>query len=297
MSKVSLVHGNNRYGNVLKALELIEDEINARVKGKKRIVIKPNFVHTTNQKAATNVEVVKAILDTITKYTNKKITLAEGTFEKPTSQGWENYGYYKLAEDYDVEFVDLNEDDFEFFDICDSDFKPMKIRIAKTIVDSDYRISAAKMKTHDSVIVTLALKNMLVGSLVNDEKRDDKGMIHQGKKAINKTLFKLAKKIPPNLNVIDGFEAMEGNGPTQGDMIRMNLAIASHDFLAADCLATNLMGFNPDGVGYLWYCKKAKLGDGDLDKMDIVGEKDYKKYIRKFKLHSTIKSQLKWRIE
>ncbi|MBW2991592.1 DUF362 domain-containing protein [Candidatus Woesearchaeota archaeon] len=298
MSKVSLVHGNDRYSINLKALELIEDEIKLKLKGKKKVVIKPNFVDTTCQNAATNVEVVKAILDIITRYYNKEIIIAEGAFERPTSQGWKNYGYYRLEKEYDVEFVDLNEDDYELFDIYDENFKPIKVRVAKTVIDSDYRISAAKVKTHDFVIVTLSLKNILVGSLINDNKRHDKGRIHQGIKAINKSLFKLAKKIPPHLSVIDGFEAMQGDGPGRsGEMIRMNLAIASHDFLAADILATTLMGFNPDDIGYLFYCKEARLGEGDLDKVKIVGVDDYRKYIKKLKPHSTYKEQLKWKLK
>ena len=45
--------------------------------------------------------------------------------------------------------------------------------------------------------------------------------------------------------MIDGFRAMEGNGPCNGTPVDARLALASLDPLAMDTLATKLMGFDP----------------------------------------------------
>jgi uncharacterized protein (DUF362 family) len=299
MSKVALIKGDNRYENITRALSLLSVDVKERIKGKKRIVIKPNFVHCNIPLSATHVDAVKAILDFVDLHTNGKITIAEGSFEKPTRKAFENYGYFKLRGDYDVEFVDLNEDSYEEIELFDKDLKPLNFRVSKTIIESDFRISVSPMKTHDSVIVTLALKNMLVGSLIKDSKRDDKWMVHSSGnlKAMNLNLFKLAEFIHPHLSVIDGLVGMEGKGPGFGNPVEMNLALASLDFLACDVVGTYLMGFDPDKIGYLYYCQRENLGEGDLNKIEIVGNASLEECRKKFKPHPDYKKQLEWRID
>ncbi|MFQ5812142.1 MAG: hypothetical protein ACE5I2_02960, partial [Anaerolineae bacterium] len=60
-SKVALIKGDDRYENIAQVLTLIEDGVD--LSDKKRILIKPNFVSTRRQLAATHVEAVRAVLD------------------------------------------------------------------------------------------------------------------------------------------------------------------------------------------------------------------------------------------
>src|ERR1035438_9657194 len=62
-SRVALVHGDDRRKNVRAALEPIDAEIRAGLRGKKSVVIKPNNVSTTNQLAATHLDALEGILD------------------------------------------------------------------------------------------------------------------------------------------------------------------------------------------------------------------------------------------
>jgi uncharacterized protein (DUF362 family) len=293
MSRVALVRGGDRYSNVKQALELLEEEISNGVKDKKKILIKPNFVTVYRQLAATHVDAVRAVLDVVTKYTDQQITIGEGAAEGPTEVGFERYGYYDLKNKYNVRFVDLNKDDAVEADIFDSNLRPMPVKVARTVMESDYRISVAPLKTHDTVIVTLALKNMVVGSLCGVPAMTS---IHQGYPAINRSLFKLAQIIPPHLSVIDGFEAMEGEGPAMGTAVDMKVALASTDFLAADTVGSHLMGFDVNDIGYLFYCKEAGLGKGDISQIELVGNASLEECRRKFKWHSTAEAQRGWRL-
>jgi uncharacterized protein (DUF362 family) len=81
----------------------------------------------------------------------------------------------------------------------------------------------------------------------------------------------LAQEIYPDLGVIDGFEAMEGNGPTGGTPVDTRMAMASLDPLAMDTLATKLMGFDPTQIMYLTSMTEAGMGQGDLSKIDVLG--------------------------
>lgn len=289
---VALVESNGHYDGVRRALELIEDKIKEGLKGKEKPLIKPNFVSTDRQLSATHVDAVRAVLDVISRYYSGRIIIGEGPASSSLRVGLENYGYLKLRRDYDVEFVDLNEDDYVELEGFDSQMRPIKLRVSKTLLESDYRVSVALPKTHDYVIVTLSIKNMVMGGLL----RGDKGKAHQGYKAINLSIAKLAKHVMPDLGVIDGFVGMEGRGPVSGNPVNLRVAAASIRPVSLDAVMCKIMGFDPFNIGYLYYLDKWGLGVADLEKIEIIG-RSMKDFARKFKPHPNYKEMLNWRIE
>ena len=78
-SNVSLIKGNDPRDNVFNALKNIEDEIMAGLEGKKRVLIKPNFVFINNPLCATNVEAVRGILDFIKPRFKGPVEIGEAT--------------------------------------------------------------------------------------------------------------------------------------------------------------------------------------------------------------------------
>ena len=330
-SQVALVKGDSRYDNIAKALGLIEGDI--RLDKAKDILIKVNFVSTTHQLASTHVEGVRALLDFLRPRYGGPITIAEGAALSDTFDGYRNFGYLELADEYDVQLVDLNRDDWVWVQVYDRHLRPLKLRAARSVVESDYRIAIGPPKTHDTVLVTLFLKNIVVGSLTRDVGREggnsllrtvgrfvpaslkqspllteirtsalrslnrsDKFALHQGYPAMNLNLYTLAKVMAPHLSVIDGYVGMEGSGPTQGNPVELRLAIASTDFLAADAVAVRIMGFDLDEIGYLHYCKLGRLGRAAPEEIEVLGNVTVEECIRPFKPHPTHKRQLEWRI-
>jgi uncharacterized protein (DUF362 family) len=329
-SKVALIKGDSRYGNISKALSLIEGHIQlAEVKD---ILIKVNFVSTTRQLASTHVEGVRALLDFLRPRYDGPITIAEGS-SSDTFTGYHNFGYLKLADEYGVQLIDLNRDDWVWVQVYDRHLRPLELRAARSVVESDYRIAVGPPKTHDAVLVTLSLKNIVVGSMIRDVGREgsssllhavgqlvptrlkqlpllaevktsvlqtlnrsDKLALHQGYPAMNLNLYTLAKIMAPHLSVIDGYLGMEGSGPSHGDPVELGLAIASTDFLAADAVTVQIMGFDLDEVGYLHYCKLGRLGKAAPEKIEVLGNCTIEECVRPFKPHPTYKRQLEWQI-
>lgn len=289
MTKVALVKGNDRRENVRSALELIKDEVAPEVAGK-RVVIKPNFVSIRRQLAATYLDAVRGILDFLREIETESLIIAEGACGS-TQEAFENFGYTALVKEYGVELRDLNADSYEYLYVMDSRLHPLPLRIAKTILDPDaYIISACNLKTHDSVVATLSLKNLLMGMILYH----DKSTMHQGTKEINFNLLLLAQRVRPHLAVIDGFTGMQGNGPVSGEPIEARVAIASTDFLAADRVGLEVMGIRFEDVGYLQYSAQAGLGEGDLKKIEILGA-PLAQCRQKFKPHPSFKRQLAWK--
>ena len=290
MSRVALTRGDSRRKNVFESLKLIEKEIREKVEGK-RVLIKPNFTSSSIQKAATHIDQIRGILDFLSEVYEGKITIGEGSGEN-TFEGFRNFGYFRLKDEYQlpIEFTDLNKDDFEMIPISKSE----SVRVSKTVLDpSFFVISAAKLKTHDAVVVTLSIKNLVMGMVLSGDKRE----VHQGIEEINHNLFLLAKKRMPDLASIDGFYGMEGEGPIGGNMLRCTVAIASTDSLAADRVGLEIMGIDPEDVGYLVYCGRRNLGEYNLGKINTVGpELRECRSEKRFRLHSTIKRQLLWKV-
>ena len=273
---------------MMKALDMVDQDVSTSLQGKKKIVVKPNLVSSGNQLCATHADTVRATIEFLRKFSSSKIIVAEGS-ASDTNTCYRNYGYQVLAKDYGIELVDLNEDDSVEVGVYDRNLKEVTIHLAKTMVEADYIVSLAIPKTHDCLIVTLSLKNVVVGSA-----QHDKQLLHQGYPAMNLNMYKVVKRIPPSLAVIDGWVGMEGNGPVGGTPVEMGLALASTDFVAADTVAAYLMGFDPAEIGYLTYAR-GRLGVGELSQIEVRGER-LESLRRRFKPHRDYEEQKRWQI-
>ncbi len=288
-SKVALTRGGNRPQNIDTSLRLIEDEID--LKGKKNLLIKVNLTSTSNQLAATHVDAMRPLFQFLRERYDGKIIVGESASGSARA-GYERFGYLNLVKEFGVELVDFNQGEWELVDLYDSALHPMKLHFSRQVIDSDYRIAIGPAKTHDSVVVTLSIKNLAMGSLSNTH--GDKQKMHQGYPVHNLDLYLLAAAYPPHLSIIDGFIGMEGNGPVFGDPVEWGVVVTSCDPVAADCLAAQLMGFQVSDIGYLWYCQRKGLGVSDMCDMDILGANPKDCYHR-FQPHSTYEEQKHWR--
>ena len=279
LSSVALVKGNDRAENIYKALKLIEDQVFSGIKGK-QILIKPNFVQTSNQLAATHADAIRGILEFLRPHYKKEIIIGEAAATKEgTLIGYKNYGYNDLVQKYKVKLVDLNLGGYEYRYTIGADNAPTPIRICAPFLDPNlYIISTAIMKTHGFASVTLSLKNMLLGAPINDYKVSDKPHMHMGPHGepndiIHFNMFHMAQHVFPDLSVIDGFTGMEGDGPSRGTPVDSRIAVASVDPLAADVLSARLMGFNSKKILYLSSMTEAGMGQGNLEKIKVLGNR------------------------
>ena len=250
----------------------------ASIGSKKRILVKPNFVSTTRPLAASHADEIRGILDFFKPRFKGEIIVGESAPSKNgTFEGYQNFGYLPLEKEYGIKLVDLNAQPWVYRYVFGKESRPIPIRIISTFLDRDtYIISAAKMKTHDRAVTTLSLKNILIGAPLNDGTRNDKGLTHQDynftpKETLHFNMFHLAQEIWPDLGIIDGFEAMEGNGPVGGTPVDAKVALASLDSLALDTFTTRIMGFDTSKIPYLMAMAAAGMGQGDLTKVQVVG--------------------------
>jgi uncharacterized protein (DUF362 family) len=296
-SRVALATGNDRADNVFQALKPFAEEV-ARAIGDRRVVIKPNNVVLDNPLAVTNAGCMEGVLEFLKSIDKASQTvIAESPANGSAFDAFDSYGYPPLAKKYGVKMLELDQQPHQVVQVFDeTDFRPHPVRMARLLLDrNSYVISAAVMKTHELVISTLSLKNIVVGAAIKDQGWDsDKRTIHgNGIRGINYNLFALAERLHPDLAVIDGYEGMEGDGPTNGSPVQHRVCVASTDWLAADRVAIELMGINFAKIGYLNYCADAGLGEANLKKIEIIGP-PIKEHIKTYQLPSNISELLIW---
>ncbi|MBN2588336.1 MAG: DUF362 domain-containing protein [Sedimentisphaerales bacterium] len=295
-SKVAFTAGKDRREMMNEVLTPFKDMIAEGVKGKK-VLIKPNFVSTNNPLCATHVDAVRGVLDFLKPIYNGKITIGESPAGGSSMPGFQNYGYMPLQQEYGVEFADLNTHTTQTLYILDKDLRPQPIQVISDFLDPDtYIISVSRMKTHNTVVATMGLKNIVMGCPLNTGRPSSSKVLMHGASPrwLHYNLFLVAHRVRPNFTVIENLEGMQGDGPISGDPIEHGVSLAGPDVMAVDSICAQLMDIPLENIGYLNYCAEGGLGIIDRAKIDIIGDKKPQEYVKAYKLGSNADTQLKW---
>ncbi|MFA5750451.1 MAG: DUF362 domain-containing protein [Candidatus Shapirobacteria bacterium] len=261
-TRVAIKKGNE-YGATFEALRMIGDDIRAAVSARdpRVIFLKPNWVNfRSDWLSITKLETIRATIDFFKEIGDFDFLLADAAPDKRFLKQADHSSLMK-------EYPRLKVDDL-------SDHPSSPVFTARTIggekevnyyhppLGSEFLVSLAKMKTHNIFANTLSLKNVAVGCADKAHKIFFHARTKDGSGAenaiygdvaamINFNLYCGSRAMYPDLAVIDGVHAMEGNGPVEGSPIDMGLVVASADPLSADIIATELMGFDPGEIPYI----------------------------------------------
>lgn len=115
--------------------------------------------------------------------------------------------------------------------------------LSETLVNADFVVSVANLKTHLITGLTGACKN-LFGCLPDLDKSHYHPWVHD-------VIHDLTVAISPHLSVVDAFYAMEGNGPVSGRAVDLGYRIFASEATEADLCAARGAGFSAKKVGYL----------------------------------------------
>ncbi len=305
-ARVSLVHGGDRRENVFNALELVRGEVEGRLA--EQVMLKPNFLSSENQLASSHVDALRGVLDFLltTPRPPREVLIAEGG-AADTWDAYRNFGYYALEQEYPIplRLLDLHrETEWESTPIVLADGSETVARMPRTVLDCPCTISIAIPKTHDTCVVTLALKNLIMGTIYRQDRvkmhgarTHDKRQVPDESRAMSINLVRLARFMAPDISVIDGARAMEGNGPGNGDGLDMGIAAAGIDVFATDAVIAKTMGFEPLELGFLRYAHDLGMGTADLSEIELLGGVPIESVARQFKPHETTEQQLQWRVE
>ncbi|MBN2427176.1 MAG: DUF362 domain-containing protein, partial [Deltaproteobacteria bacterium] len=279
---VSVAHGSGPYQNIIAALKRLDLSV---IKGK-RVLVKPNAGrHVTGCRGiTTHPEAVAAVIDAAAAEAPAHIAIGESPIlGVNTLEAFESTGIGAVAREKNIPLIDM--------DKRKPVKKPVKdgrvldtLKFCADIFDFDFIISVPVAKSHMHTQVTLGIKNMK-GCLWHNEKV----RLHQleyrenkiyPEKTLDSAISDLASLLLPDLTVVDGFTGMEGLGPSSGEAVQSDFAVASFNPLAADKTALELMGFTLDEVIHLKLVKDRQIVS--LEGV-VVEPADYMSYARQFK--------------
>ena len=145
-----------------------------------------------------------------------------------------------------------------------------RVTVSRAILQADLLITLPKFKTHILTMVTGAIKNSF-GHVVGG----GKAQVHRLSGSVGRFSEALASIYairPPDLCILDGLVAIQGDGPTSSDHIRLDRLIASTDGVAADAVMARLMGFDPAEIPHLRIASEHGLGVMAPDQMEVEGD-------------------------
>lgn len=303
---VGIGTGSNRRENVRVAVERSAPQL-ASLMGEE-VMLKPNFLSGTNPVVCTHPDAVRGVLDVIMTLPEKprRILIAEGGNETVPGECFRHMGYTDIPEEYDIpiELVDLNrETRWRNTRVYMVDGSWTTVRMPRTVLDCPCVISVAVAKTHDGAMVTLALKNLIMGTILKKDRIKVHGYTThhdrrhpQEARALSRNLIRLARHLYPHYSVVDGTVGIQGNGPGGTDTVPLGLAAAGEDTIAVDAVISKAMGFEPLEVGTVFYGDAVGLGVGDLERIRVAGGR-LDELALSFRGHDSIDLQRRWAIE
>jgi uncharacterized protein (DUF362 family) len=303
-STVGVTRGEDRRKNVYDALMAIDDQIKPKLKDKKYVLIKPNNVGTVGQLGMTHADAIRGILDYVSERFKGPVVIGESSAGN-TMQGFENFKYPQLVGEYKkqkITLVDFNDEGkYVVLPLIDFDLHVVPARLAARCFDPDaFIISSAVMKVHNIAVVSLAVKNMVLGAPLHQGPKEstrwsDKRRYHAGIRQSLYNIYLTAAKMAPfwGAAVIDGYEGVEGGFGLGGTPVNSRVAIASTDFIATDRIGAEVMGVDANWLGWMKYCGETGVGQWDLAKIDVRGT-PIAEVQKKYRLHPDIELQLKW---
>ncbi len=278
---------------VEKAIDLIGG-IQTITKGKSSIMLKPNLV--AESPFITTKPAVITTLAKMMKNAGKEVLIGEGSatgtgfnfkdnvtyrtrrqdiLDPMQQYVFDQLGYTELAKSLNVPLINFHSGDLVDVEVPNGLLYD-HITLHKSLTEVDMLCSVPMMKTHSLATVTLGMKN-LIGLYPGTVYYSVRSWLHDraAEKESPGIAFEILDMVRANkldLVVVDGSMAMEGNGPANGTLVKMDLIIAGTNPLATDMVAANVMGFEPNEVPTFTWAMQVGMTPTGIDGIEIRGE-------------------------
>ncbi|SNB46842.1 DUF362 domain-containing protein [Geobacter sp. DSM 9736] len=202
-----------------------------------RVLLKPNLLAAKSPEAAvtTHPEVVRAVVKLVQRAGGIPIigdSPGYGSYSRIT----EKTGLSAVARETGAQLV-------EFSDSVEvqgsGTFR--RFEIARPYLEADRIINLPKLKTHEMMTITCAVKN-LFGAVVGARKAAWHLKAGSDRELFARMLVELSLLRVPDLTIVDAVIGMEGNGPGSGDPRHVGVLLAGTDPVAVDVVAAELAG-------------------------------------------------------
>lgn len=261
MSKVLVMDAGDSLSEVIDhALR----EFSVDLRGKK-VLVKPNLVAPLQSGACTSPQVIEAIV---------LRALAEGA-EVIVGDGISEFvkdsaNSARIAGIFDACHGCFRKIGAELEEIPANSAYAETFLIPKAILECDFLINVPRFKNHIAMTVTGAIKNVF--GYIPGGCKAGLHLKAPTKRRFSELLCDIYRIRPPDLHIMDGLTAMQGNGPTRGELRPLGKVLVSTDALALDSVMAMMMGLDPSQVLLLATALARGLGVMDLSQIEVIGD-------------------------
>ena len=187
---------------------------------------------------------------------------------------YDRLGYTEMARSLSVPLVNLHTG--EMVDVpVPNGLVYDQLTLHHSLAGIDLLCSVPMMKTHTLATVTLGMKNLIglyPGAVYHSVRSRVREQCAQaGSPGVAYEIVDMVQASKLGLTVVDGSMAMEGNGPTGGEVVKMDVIIAGTNPVATDMVAASVMGFKTEEVPTFGVAQDAGLGPQHLNQIEIRG--------------------------
>jgi uncharacterized protein (DUF362 family) len=217
----------------------------ANLRGKRRVFVKPNMSHPEYVPGVvTSPALIREVVGLLRDGAEEVVVGESNGFNYPCQSAFEKTGIEAAVKEAGGIVINLSDDKLVKVRI-ENGVGLKKLLLPKTVLEADAVVDLALMKTHEFAGYSGAIKNLF--GCVPSNKRI---YLHP---YLSEVFYNLYSILKPQLTVMDARVAVEGNGPTKGKPVKMNLMLTSNDALATDAIALKIMGLSLKEVSYLNY--------------------------------------------
>lgn len=264
-SKVSIVkcedyNQSEIDGALTRAVDLLGG-IRGFVKGGDRVLLKPNLLapQPPESGVCTHPTLVRAVIRLVKEAGGLPLVGDSPGGAVSTEKVYERSGIEKVAKEEGAELVKFDK------------VKEIEgIPIASLALEVDAVISIPKLKTHNLLPITGAIKNMF--GVVPGLFKTKCHLLAPRPKEFAHLLVNIFSWVQPKLSIVDAVWAMEGEGPSAGNLRRLGLILASSDAVALDAVASYIVGLDPLDLLTTKEAHDRGIGQGELEAINVVGE-------------------------
>ena len=205
-----------------------------------RVLLKPNLLTASRagKECITRPEIVYWVAQLVREAGGKPFFGDSPAFGSARGVAKAN-GYLPLIEELDLPIVEFHG---KRYPTASETFN--HLRLSKEAMDADVVINLPKIKSHMQLTMTMGVKN-LFGCVPGKMKAW--WHMEAGKDAsrFGEMLVETARAINPDLTIIDGIIAHEGNGPSGGEPRYLGILGASSDVFALDRAIVEILNVDP----------------------------------------------------
>lgn len=146
-----------------------------------------------------------------------------------------------------------------------------RVKISSVALDADVIINLPKLKAHQQLAATIAVKNMFGcvsgkrKALWHFKKGDDAAQFCE-------LLIGIYQYLGPALTIVDGIVAMEGQGPIRGPSKPLGWLVGGTDPIACELTGCRLIGVEPERIPIIQTARQIGFGCTNGDEIEIVGD-------------------------